>query len=284
MKEIYRKSRYRAAMGRVFAAGRGRVLEMMATGRALGVAAIAAVLILCAAFQARGASFANETLHYVITYKWGLVHKDAGEATLTLRNSGNNYQLRLTAKTKPWADRIFMVRDTLLSTVAHAGFRPQSYSKISHEDGKYRRDDIRYSRAGSKVTAAVTRTSRDKKGKASTTKRSFSAGGAAYDMLSVFYFLRTIDYSQLEKGKVVTTNIFSGSKVEQLTIRYAGRERLKLRNKTQRDAIKIKFRFTTEGKKKSSDDIEAWISADSSHIPLQLIGKLPVGSVRVYLL
>ena len=30
---------------------------------------------------AYASTFSNETLHYVITYKWGLVQKDAGEAT-----------------------------------------------------------------------------------------------------------------------------------------------------------------------------------------------------------
>ncbi|MDE6340510.1 MAG: hypothetical protein K2K97_12125, partial [Muribaculaceae bacterium] len=35
--------------------------------------------------------FSNESLHYVISYKWGLIHKDAGDATLSLHRNGNNY-------------------------------------------------------------------------------------------------------------------------------------------------------------------------------------------------
>lgn len=233
--------------------------------------------------RALAASFSDETLHYVITYKWGLVNKEAATATLSLRSSGSNYRLTLTAATKPWADKFFQVRDTLIGTVTKKGFHPVAYSKISHEGGDYRRDDIKYSRSNGKTLATVNRKKVDKKGETSTSKRNFSAGSQAYDMLSVFYFLRLIDYKQLEQGKVVNCSIFSGSKVETLTIRYAGRESLKMRNGKTRDAIKIKFRFTTGGRKKSSDDIEAWLSADSSHIPLQLIGKLPVGSVRVYL-
>lgn len=57
-----------------------------------------------------------------------------------------------------------------------------------------------------------------------------------------------------------------------------------MRDGTRRNAIKITFSFTTDGRRKSSDNIEAWLSDDASHIPLQLIGKLPVGSVRVYLI
>lgn len=165
------------------------------------------------AFPGYGAGFADETLHYVISYKWGLVHKDAADASLSLQNHGQNYVLRLTARTKPWADRVFKVRDTLLCSVDRRDFRPLSYSKISHEGGDYRRDDIRYSHSGGKVTGAVTRTKADKKGANSVTRKTLSASGEAYDMLSVFYFLRTIDYKALERNKTVRTNIFSGSKV-----------------------------------------------------------------------
>ena len=213
-----------------------------------------------------------------------MVHKDAADATLSLRGMDNSYRLMLTAKTKPWADKFFEVRDTLLCSVSKNQFQPLSYSKISHEGGVYRRDDIKYYHNGNMVRAAVTRTKEDKKGLRTMTRNQFSASGSAYDMLSVFYFLRTIDYASLAQKKSISTNIFSGSKVESLTIRYVGKERLKMRGGKTRDAIKITFSFTTGGKKKSSDSIEAWLSDDASHIPLQLIGKLPVGSVRVYLI
>lgn len=236
------------------------------------------------ATEASAAGFSNETLHYVISYKWGVVQKDAADATMSLRSSGNNYQVTLTARTKPWADKFFEVRDTLLCSVSKTKFQPLSYSKISHEGGVYRRDDIKYTHRGNTVGAAVTRTKEDKEGKRTVTRNQFTATGSAYDMLSVFYFLRTIDYASLAQNKTISTNIFSGSKVESLTIRYVGKERLKMRSGKMRDAIKITFSFTTNGKKKSSDNIEAWLSDDASHIPLQLIGKLPVGSVRVYLI
>ena len=262
-----------------------RIIEKLKARRLLRGAALAVALVWTfMASTAIATGFADETLHYVVTYKWGLVNKDAGDATLTLRGHGDRYNLRLTARTKPWADKVFMVRDTLLSTVSRQGFRPLSYSKISHEDGKYRRDDITYSRSGSTTTAKVKRVKRDRKGASETSHKTFSAAGEAYDMLSVFYYLRTLDYAALARGEVAEVPVFSGSKVERLTIRYAGRERLQMRDKTYRDAIRIKFRFTTDGRKKSSDDIEAWISADAAHIPLQLVGKLPLGSVRVYLL
>lgn len=243
---------------------------------------IVSLIIMFGCTGAMASGFSDETLNYVISYKWGLIHKDAGTATLTLRNSGDRYKLRLTGKTKSWADSFYPVRDTLLCTVRKEGLKPERYTKIAHEDGKYSRDDITYTYAGHTVGGHARRVKTDKKGNTTEREKNLTASGAVYDMLSVFYFLRTIDYSQLTSGSVVKATMFSGSKVEALTIRCVGKENLKLRDKSRREAYHIKFRFTTEGQKKSSDDIDAWISTDSQHIPLQVVGSLPVGQVKCY--
>lgn len=230
----------------------------------------------------KASEFQNETLKYVISYKWGLIHKDAGTATLSLRNTGDHYDIKLTGMTKPWADNFFQVRDTLSGRVKKEGFKPLHYTKVAHEDGKYSRDDIAYSYSGNTVGGAAKRVKINKKGERTESQKNFTASGETFDMLSVFYFLRTINYETLTSGKVVKATMFSGSKVEKLTIRCVGKEMLKLRNKSKREAYHIKFKFTTEGQKKSSDDIDAWISTDGNHIPLQVVGSLPVGQVKCY--
>ncbi len=226
--------------------------------------------------------FTNENLHYVITYKWGLIHKDAGDATLSLRNNGTNYDLMLAAKTKPWADRFYQVRDTLLGSIRIKDMKALSYSKIAHEKGKYGKDVITYSYSGNKATGFCKRYKRNKDGKISESEKTLHATGPVYDMLSVFYYLRLINYDDLQKGRVIKATVFSGSKAETITIKSLGKEMIKLRDKTKREAYHIQFNFTTGGQKKSSDDIDTWISTDSQHIPLYLVGQLPVGQVRVY--
>lgn len=233
--------------------------------------------------MAKDVSFNNETLNYVISYKWGLIHKDAGTASVTLKNTSDVFKIMLTGTSKPWADKIYQVRDTLIGSISKDGFRPVSYSKIAHEDGKYSRDDLKYTYQGSSVIGNAHRIKINKKGERSESSKSFTASGSVFDMLSVFYYLRTIDYSTLEKGEEVTTTMFSGSKMETLTIRCVGTEDIKLRDKSSVNAYHVKFRFTTEGKKKSSDDIDLWISTDSAHVPLMIVGSLPIGQIRCVL-
>ena len=228
------------------------------------------------------ASFQDESLNYVISYKWGLIHKDAGEATLSLRNEGNRFIVTLTGKTKPWADKFYQVRDTLKGTILKNGLKPISYTRLAHEDGTFGHDEIKYSYSGETVTGKATSTWINKKGTRKDKEKSFTSTGPTYDMLSVFFFMRTLNYDELTSGETVSATMFSGSKVESLSIRCVGKEKIKLRNKSEREAYHIKFKFTTEGKKKSSEDLDAWISTDAAHIPLQIVGSLPIGQVRCY--
>lgn len=227
--------------------------------------------------------FQNETLKYVISYKWGLIHKDAGEATLSLTHKGSNYNIMLAAKTKPWADKIYQVRDTLKGVLRVSDLKPVSYTKLTHEKGEFKRDEITYTISGNTTTGKARRIRYDK-GKPSVTENTFSATGPVYDMLSIFYYLRQLDFGQMSKTKVYTATVFSGKRKETIKIKSLGTEKIKLKNGEEREAYHIRFNFTRDGGKKSSDDMDTWISTDSRHIPLYLVGKLPIGEIRAYLI
>lgn len=239
------------------------------------------VLILITVFiggvqQGYSRTYSSETLNYQIVYQWGMVWKHAGDATLSIKRSGDGYKAMLTGKTRSWADKIYPVRDTLKCTMKN-DMAPLKYEKITHEKSYYARDvlDFKYNYSHTSATAKRYR-------KSGNTTVQLSAQCQAYDMLSVFYMLRNLDFDQMVKNKAITTVIFSGKEKEYLTIRYRGMESVKLRDGTKRQAYKVTFKFTQEGGKKSSDDLDAWIATDESRIPLLLVGKLPVGQVKCY--
>lgn len=243
------------------------------------------LIFLCLASTASTANtnFGNETLRYVITYKWGLISKDSGEATLTLKNQGSKYYIQLTGKTKPWADKFFNVRDTLVSVMDKSKFLPLKYTKIAHEGGSYDKDEIIYSYSGNSVTGKVSNI-HEKKGKKKNSEFELSANGDTFDMLSVFYWIRSIDPSSMVDGKKVTATLFSGSHEEVVKIWKVGETKVKMRDGNMRDAWHIRFTFTSRGGKKTSDDIDAWLSKDDSRIPLEIRGSLPIGKVSAYLI
>jgi len=226
--------------------------------------------------QLQARDFSNETLHYEIVYHWGMIWKHAADATLSTRKTRDGYFAQLTGKTRSWADKVYPVRDTLKCTMNHE-FKPLHYEKLTHEKDYYARDVIKFSYNYSHTSAHCTRYR-----KSGNTSIDLSAKSQAYDMVSVFYMLRNLDYDELSRNKNYTTVIFSGKEKEYLTINYKGVENIKMRDGTKRKAHCIAFRFTQKGGKKSSDNITAWMSTDDSRIPLLLVGKLPVGEVKCY--
>ena len=220
--------------------------------------------------------FNNETLNYEVVYHWGMIWKHAADASLTTRKTKDGYYAQLVGKTRSWADKVYPVRDTLKCTMDNS-LKPLRYEKLTHEKDYYARDVIKFSYNYSHTKAHCTRYR-----KSGTTSIDLSAKAQAYDMVSVFYMLRNLDYGELSRNKNYTTVIFSGKEKEYLTINYKGVENIKMRDGTKRKAHRIDFRFTQEGGKKSSDNLSAWMSTDDSRIPLLLVGKLPVGEVKCY--
>ena len=208
-------------------------------------------------------SLLDETLTYDVIYKWGFINKVAGYATMSLRNDGNLYRASVFAENAPWANSIYMLRDTLYTTMTKEGYYPVSYTYIAHENGKYKKDVLTFHRDGNTFTADAVRYKRKIEGEPLT---------------SSTIHLRTPDFPNMKKGQSVTVNIFSGSKKEKLKITYMGTQNVSLNGRSF-PSYYINFTFTRRGVE-SSAPISGWISTDGQRIPLKVEGKLPVGKVR----
>lgn len=224
----------------------------------------------------------QETLTYDIMYKWGLINKKAGDVAITtsMLPGTPEFRAQLTAKTAKWADRFYHVRDTLKGSIVKATFYPTYYEKIAREGGDFNHDILRYTRQGSNVSAdvQVARKKKDAKAVKRLTK-TLTATGPTLDMLSAFYFMRSFDFANLHKGQMVKLTVFSGREKEILTIHFDNKDRIKI-GKKEYDTYHITFTFTSRDGRKTSDNMDAWISTGPERIPLLLEGKLPVGKVR----
>lgn len=76
-------------------------------------------------------------------------------------------------------------------------------------------------------------------GKWKALKSSLTASGPVFDMLSIFYYLRTLDYDRLAKGNYVyKATVFSGKKAETISIRCLGKEKSNYGTKHKEKDIK----------------------------------------------
>ena len=241
----------------------------------------AVALMLAAALlvpgRAQAINFASERLNYQVVYHWGLIWKHAANATLSIKRSGTGYNAMLVGRTRSWADKVYPERDTLKCAM-NSDLTPRTYQKLTHEKNYYARDVVNFSYGNGSTRGSCVRYRAHR----APQRVSLVARGRAYDMLSVFYMLRNLNFGSMATGKTYNTTIFSCKKKENLRIRYCGVQPIKMRNGTQHKAYHVTFTFTQDGGRKSSDGIDAYLSIDARRIPLMLVGKLPVGDVKVY--
>ena len=227
--------------------------------------------------------FTNETLNYRVMFKWGLINKQAGRATISVKSKGNRYITQLTARSEPWADVFYCVRDTLNGIMLKDGLKPLFYEKIAHEGPEDKHDTVEFSYNGDNVTGYTTRKEFKKGQLKRDEKKTISAMGATVDMMSSFYVMRSLPFEHWQKGHRSELSIFSGKQKEKLTFEYQGIERVEVNGKHYQ-CFHITFIFTGEGGKKTSDNMDAWITTGNTRTPVLLEGKLPVGKVKCELI
>ncbi len=232
--------------------------------------------------KAQSPVFKNETLNYIISYKWGFIQKDAAKASLTLTARTNSYEIQLAASTLPWADKIFCVRDTLQSWISKQTLKPIKYIKTTHENGKYNRDVLTFSYNGNTVTGTCDRTKITNGVKKSSVYKS-TVKGNTYDMLSIFYYIRSLNFESMTPNQTIKVNILSGSSPEIVTIKNLGVNTAQMPSGKKYQCYHIQFTFTTDSGQSVSAPMDTWITTDAQHIPVMLIGTLPIGKVRAFL-
>jgi hypothetical protein len=100
------------------------------------------------------------------------------------------------------------------------------------------------------------------------------------DMVSLLYFIRSINYSTLKPGDVIKTVTYFDDEIFPFDIRYKGTEMIK----TKFGKIRChRFDPVVEPGRMfdSEDDMQIWLSADSNVIPIKVRFDLLVGSLRM---
>ena len=102
------------------------------------------------------------------------------------------------------------------------------------------------------------------------------------DMLSSFFYARTLDYSKAKKGDVFTIWTFVDEEVWPLKIRYMGEDKVKV-GKTYYNALKF-HPVTQKGRIfDKEEDVSFWVSNDGNKIPLMIEAKILIGAVKAEL-
>lgn len=213
---------------------------------------------------------AGEKLTYVLHY--GFVN--AGEATIELRETDvkmlDRPMLQAVGKGRSLGafNTFYKVDDHYETYFDRDGVFPWIFMRRVSEGGYEFSQDYAYLQNLHQVNTQK--------------KQTHAVPAHVQDMLSAFYYARTIDYSKAKPGDEFSIDCFLDDELWPLKMRFVGRETIKLRSGKYRC---LKFQPVVQQGRifKTNDDLNVWVTDDANHIPVLAQAKVLVGSIKMEL-
>ncbi len=198
--------------------------------------------------------------------KYGFV--TAGIATMQVpamkRISGRDaYHITFEVNTVPSFDMFYKVRDRYETYIDKEGLFPWRFEQHIREGG-YSRDFAAFFD--------------QRKGKAKTSEGEYEIPKYVHDIVSAFYFARTLDYSDLKVGETIFLQNFYKNKVYDLNVKYHGKETVTVPAGTF-DCIIVEPLVQEGGLFKSEGNIIVWLTDDDIKMPVRVKTKVIVGAI-----
>ena len=217
-----------------------------------------------------------EKLTYMGYYNLGFIWIKAGKVEFIQHPSEkypNSQFVMATGETLPTWDNFFRLRDTLYSHFDNETCLPYEFSRKAHEGSYNKTFDYFFDYKDSTIYGHINRIG------AWTRKDTIKMVPDLYDMISVAWLSRGIDFSVYNKGDKIPIKILLDSEINELYIRYLGKDKIKLANEKIECHIFAPLLVAGEVFT-GGENMKIWVSADEKRIPILVESKIIVGSVK----
>ena len=100
------------------------------------------------------------------------------------------------------------------------------------------------------------------------------------DLISSFYYARTIDFTNAKEGDIFPINGYIDDEVFPMNLKFVGRETIKSKKGTFR-CIKLRPMLQEGRVFKEKEDMTIWVSDDKNKIPVRVQTDVLVGSIKM---
>ncbi len=160
------------------------------------------------------------------------------------------------------------VQDNWRSYIDTTAILPQKFYTSLRENKFHKEENITFNHLNNTVKAEE-RTERDV----------FKVPDNVHDVVSSYFFLRTVDFNKLPVGQVIEVPAFYDDTVYNMKVRYRGKETIKTRF-GQINVLKLNPVLPkTGGFFKDDESIKIWVSDDVNKIPVKVEVELGIGSL-----
>jgi Na+-transporting methylmalonyl-CoA/oxaloacetate decarboxylase gamma subunit len=192
----------------------------------------------------------------------------AGEAVMAVPRhetiAGRNcYRVEFTVNSLKTFDWIYEVRDRYLTFVDVETVAPLRFEQHIRE-GTYRRDFVADFDQANHI--------------AKTSEGDYPIPEYVHDIMSAFYYARTLEYAGMKPGDYVTLYNFYRDKSHELRVKFLGRQELEVEAGTF-NTIVVEPLVKEGGLFKAEGRIVIWLTDDERKIPIRVNTKVVIGSI-----
>lgn len=220
----------------------------------------------------------GEKLYYEVYYNLGPIWVAAGDVTFKVEASNfqNKKSYRFTGAGQSFKsyDWVFKVRDKFESIVDSESFRPLKYVRDTKEGGNATFNLNYFNNTKNLAYTFYKNNSKE------LVKDTVPIQPCTYDVMSMIYFARTIDYSSHKPNDIIPISVFLDAKTfNEQHIRYLGKAVLKTELGTF-NCIKFSPKLIAGTIFKEGDEMVVWVTDDKNKIPLLVETPIVVGSIK----
>lgn len=225
----------------------------------------------------------GEYVKYSAVYNWGWIWINAGEVFFEVENEVYDnqlmYKLRGYGSSLPKYDWIYTVRDTFETFVEKKTLLPRYFRRNTSEGGFEVQNEYWFDYREKKELITKSWNS----DKDITERDTFKLEGCRYDVLSMIYVARNLDFQQYSAGEKIPIKLIIDNEYYDLFIRYLGKEAFTTRSGEQFNTIKFSPLLVEGTIFKGGEDMTVWVTDDRNRIPVQVEAKILVGSIKAVL-
>jgi hypothetical protein len=182
-------------------------------------------------------------------------------------NGRKAYEINVYAVSTESFDKIFKVRDKYTTYFDVDGLFPHRFEQHVRE-GKYSKDYSAFFDHTELIAEANNET--------------YKIPKYVHDILSAFYYIRTIDLSKFRKGQKFQLQNFYNGKLHPLDVLILGRQTIEVEAGTF-ECIVVEPLVVEGGLFKNEGSIRIWLTNDENKMPVKMSTKVLVGNIDAVL-
>lgn len=221
----------------------------------------------------------GEKLRFRIYYNWKFVWVPAGEVEFSIEElDEEHYWVEVIGKTYPAYESFFKVDDFYASRIDKSSLLPEYFLRDVEEGSYNRYDSIHFDQTNMKIESHWGKHREDAE------QFEFESKTCVQDMVSILYFVRNLNYDELDNKTIVPVEIFFDKEFYPLKMEVNKREKKKVKGLGKFKTIKL-IPEAVDGHVFDEDTkMDVWISDDQNKIPLLIESPLTIGSAKAVLI